>query len=232
MDTSQALRTIQGITVVDQVWNQLRALILHGQFAPGMRLVELELANQTGTSQAAVRDDLQRLERDGLVERRGRVGTFVTSVSADQMREIFVVRSVVESFAIRRTIAHIQAEQLDELALLIEQMRAAGRAGDMVTLVDYDMTFHTCLCQWSGHQTLLRVWNPLYMQVARVVITTHPHYFSDLVEIADTHQPILDALRSGDPDVAAERINEHIMLIWTRFENGSDGTASRSFHGD
>ena len=216
----QTLRTIQGITIVDQVWSQLQSLILHGELAPGARLVELELANQMGTSQAAVREALQRLERDGLVERRGRAGTFVTSVSADEMREVFAVRSVVEAFAIQRTVARIQADQLDELAELIMRMRAAGRAGDITTLVEHDMTFHQCLCYWSGHQTLLRVWQPLYMQVERFVIMTHPQYFANLVEIADTHEPILDALRSSDSEAAAARINEHIMLIWTRFEHG------------
>jgi DNA-binding GntR family transcriptional regulator len=187
-------------------------------------LVELEIANQMGTSQAAVREALQRLERDGLVERRARSGTFVTSISADEMREIFAVRSVVEEFAIRRTVERIRLDQFEELERLIEQMRAAGHEGDMITLVDHDMAFHHCICQWSGHQSLLRVWLPLYMQVERFVVMTHPHYFPDLAAIADTHQPILDALRGGDSEAAAARIHEHIMLIWTRYENGQGDT--------
>jgi DNA-binding GntR family transcriptional regulator len=206
-----ALRSVQGITIVDQVWSQLRSLIVHGQLAPGARLIELDLARQMDTSQAAVREALQRLERDGLVERRARAGTFVTSVSADEMREIFAVRSLVEQFAIRRTIKQIRPDQLGQLTQLIERMREAGRAGDLLSLVDHDMAFHRCICEWSGHQALLRAWQPLYMQVERFVVMTHSRYFADLVDIADTHLPLLEALRGGDAEVAAARIHEHIM---------------------
>jgi DNA-binding GntR family transcriptional regulator len=134
------------------------------------------------------------------------------------MREIFTVRSVVEAAAIRRTAQRIQPAQLDALAVLIAEMRAAGTDGDMMALAESDLAFHQRLLQWSDHRALLRVWLPLHTQVERFVVMTHPHYFPDLVAIADTHLPILDALRAGDSDRAARQIEEHIMLIWTRFE--------------
>lgn len=193
-------------------------MIVQGQFAPGTRLVELDIAARLQTSQAPVREALQRLEADGLVERRGRSGTFVVELSTDEMYEIFTVRSVVEAVAIRRTTQRIQAAQLDELHSLILGMRSAGVRGDMMDLAEFDLAFHQNILQWSEHRALLRVWLPLHTQVERFVVMTHPHYFPDLVAIADTHLPILDALRGGDGEVAAQRIEEHIMLIWTRFE--------------
>jgi DNA-binding GntR family transcriptional regulator len=220
------LQRTPNLSVSDQIWVELRSKILHRQLAPGTRLVELEIAAQMGTSQAPVREALQRLERDGLVERRPRSGTFVTDVSVDEMREIFIVRSVVEELAIRRFIKRCTPAQIEALDRLTERMRGAGRAGDMHTLVDYDMEFHQQIVQWSGHQTLIHAWMPLYMQVERFVVSTHPHHFPNLEAIANTHQPILDALRSADPDAAAACIKEHILLIWPLLDQaGGDANA-------
>jgi len=116
-------------TVVDEIWAQLRRLILQGTLVPGTRLVELDIAAQTGASQGSVREALQRLERDGLVVRWGRNGTFVTEVSPAEMHEIFRIRGVVESCAIRRLARRVRPEQLEELRELVERMREAGRRG-------------------------------------------------------------------------------------------------------
>lgn len=212
------LSRVRVSSLTDQVWSQLRTQILNNQLPPGTRLVELDIASQMGVSQGSTREALQRLERDGLVERGGRSGTFVTAVSVNEMYEIFAVRSMVEQFAIRHTIVGIHSRQLDDLEALIEAMRDAGDAGDIISLVEHDLKFHQQIVQWSHHTTLLRVWLPLYMQVQRFIVSTHPHYFHDLKEIANTHVPLLDALRGGAPDRAAARIEEHIMLIWSRIE--------------
>jgi DNA-binding GntR family transcriptional regulator len=217
----RTLTQVRTASLVDQVWTQLRSLILTGRLGPGTRLVELEIASQMGTSQGSVREALQRLEQDGLVERRGRRGTFVTEVSIDELREIFAVRELLEGFAARTTARSISSAQLSELQALIEQMRVAGRAGNMVGLVDADMAFHRQICLWSARPTLMRAWIPLYTQLQRFIVTTHPHYFSNLEEIADTHQPILDALRDHDPDAAARHIQEHMALIWSRIAASS-----------
>lgn len=217
-----SLEPVEGNSLVDHAWGQLRRRIVSGEFTPGTRLTELDLAVQMGMSQGPVREALQRLEQDGLVERRARSGTFVTSISREEMYEVFSVRSVVESSAILRTVERITPVQLDELSALVERMRDAGRAGDMVMLSDYDRRFHMQICTWSAHPILLRVWIPLFTQVQRFIVTNHPHYFSDLVEIADTHQPILDAISDGTPEVAAERMREHIMLIWSRIAAEGD----------
>jgi DNA-binding GntR family transcriptional regulator len=193
-------------------------MIVAGELRPGTRLTELDIAAQMGMSQGPVREALQRLEQDGLVERRARSGTFVTSISREEMYEIFSVRSVVESFAILRAAPHITAARLSELAQLVDRMRAAGAAGDILTLSDHDLRFHMQICTWSAHPMLLRVWMPLFTQAQRFIVANHPHFFPDLVEVADTHQPILDAISGGTHETAAARMREHIMLIWSRIE--------------
>jgi DNA-binding GntR family transcriptional regulator len=173
--------------------------------------VELEIASETGASQASVREALHLLERDGLVVRRGRGGTFVTEVSDDQMREIFQVRVMVESFAIRHAVASMTCSRIAELQTLVDRMRDAGRQGDAVSLVEHDMAFHERLLLWSDQTTLLRVWALLHGQLERFLVMQDIRSFPDLTEVADSHLPVLEALASGDACLAVDRLEMHMQ---------------------
>jgi DNA-binding GntR family transcriptional regulator len=201
----------RGQTVAGEIWRDLRRRILRGGLPPGTRLVELEIAGETGASQASVREALHLLERDGLVVRRGRCGTFVTEVSDDQMREIFQVRVMVEGFAIRRAVASMTHSRISELGTLVERMREAGRHGDAVSLVEHDMAFHERLLVWADQTTLLRVWALLHGQLERFLVMQDIKSFPDLTEVADSHLPVLEALASGDACLAADRLEMHMQ---------------------
>jgi DNA-binding GntR family transcriptional regulator len=206
-------------SLAQQVESSLRKAIILGELQPGVRLVELDLAKQMGTSQGPVREALHRLEQDGLVVRHSRSATYVTEISMDEMYEISLVRKTVEGLAIRRTAQCITVAQCDELQAIIEQMREAGRVQDIATLVDFDMEFHRRICVWSDSITLLRVWTPLYWQLQRFVVKTHPAAFPDLVDVADNHLPIIETLRDHQSELAAQAIEKHIMLIWSKMES-------------
>ena len=206
-------------SLAQQVELHLRKKIILGQLQPETRLVELEIARQMGTSQGPVREALQRLEQDGLVVRHSRSASYVAPLSMDEMYEISLVRKTVEGLAIRRTAQCITPVQCQELQTLIEEMQQAGKANDMATLVDYDMEFHRRICMWSDSATLLRVWMPLYSQLQRFVVKTHPTAFPDLVEVANNHLPIVETLHNHQPELAAQAIEKHIMLIWSKMES-------------
>lgn len=201
---------IRSKTVVDEVWGQLRRLILQGTLEPGARLIEMEIASRMQTSQSSIREALQRLERDGLVERRPRTGTFVTPLVTGDVNEVLTIRAVVESFAARRAIEFIEPEQLRELEALVERMHLAAREDDTVLFYEHDITFHRNICRWARHPALLRAWIPLSNELLRFLILSPPP--SDLSGVADSHWRIIDALRSRDADLAARSIREHVMV--------------------
>lgn len=203
-------------TVVEEIWDQLRKLILNGTLAPGTRLVEMDIAAQAKASQVSVRGAFQRLERDGLVVRRGRSGTFVADVIPEDMHEIFAVRSVAETAAIRRLVDVIRPSQLKELRGLVEQMRVAARAGNPVILVKHDMEFHQRLYAWADHPTLLALWTLIQAQLERFLIIYDAANYANLTEIADCHLPIIEALQAKDPERAAEEIKQHVERIPSR----------------
>jgi DNA-binding GntR family transcriptional regulator len=199
----------------DQVYAYLRHAIICSELLPGEKLVELEIAAQMGTSQGPVREALQRLEYDGLVERRARSATFVTSIPIDETYELFSIRSQIEGFAARRTAQKITAAQLDELDDLVQKMAAAGKRNEIITLAEYDMQFHQSIVEWADSEILMRVWLPLSSQILRFIVQSHPEEYPNLVEVGTRHQPIVDVLRERDSDGAAQALQKHIMLIWS-----------------
>lgn len=208
------LQTIRPASIADQIYINLRSAILTGKLSPGQRLTELEIAARMGTSQAPVREALQRLENDGLVEKQPRSGTFVTIVSLAEIQELFQIRALVERFAIRRTVKNINPQQIAQLEEMVLAMHRAAMSGNLLLIGETDMGFHRRLCEWSGSNGLLRAWMPLYSQIQRFITQNHPHYFTELDEIARLHGPIIDALRSADADLAEKVIEEHILLTF------------------
>ncbi len=202
-------------SLADQIETSLRQAIIEGELRAGTRLVELEIARQAGTSQAPVREALQRLEQDGLVERKSRSATFVTPIAWDEMHDVFLVRTMVEGLAIRRVAQCITAEQVAQLQRLVAEMAVAGLDNDIKGVVAADMTFHRLILEWSDNHTLVRIWTPLYAQLHRLLVTTHPYMFRSLEEVAEKHQPVVEALIAHDPERAAQAMQEHIMLIWS-----------------
>lgn len=216
-------RTSKLASLPDQVYERLRLGIINGDLAPGEKLVELDIAAQMGTSQGPVREALQRLEHDRLVERRARSATFVSGINADEMYELFSIRSVIEGFAVRRAALKITPEQCDELDELVMTMTGAGSRHELITLAEHDMLFHRRLLEWSGSTGLLSAWNPLANQLERYIVYSHTRLYSDFVEIGKRHQPIVEALRLHDADAAERAVRSHIMLIWSNEGNPVDG---------
>ncbi|RME84875.1 MAG: GntR family transcriptional regulator [Caldilineae bacterium] len=201
-------------SLAQQVADALRDAIIRGELKAGTRLVEMEIAAQMGTSQAPVREALQRLEQDGLVARRSRSATYVTEISMEEMYEITLVRKVVETIAACHTARYITPEQCDELEELVQHMHEVASVESMPMLARYDMAFHSRIVEWSRKDILVRVWTPLKYQVMRFLVAIHPDVFSNLAEVAELHMPIIEAMRKKDPAAAMQAVEDHIMLFW------------------
>jgi len=205
-------------SLATQVYEQLRAAIIRGELAPDAKLVELELAQKMGTSQGTIREALHRLEREGLVERRAHRGTYVTIVSLSEIHECFVIRSTIEGFAARRAISLMTDAHVHHLEQLHAAMGQAAEKSALDELIQHDLEFHRCICDWSNSRLLFNSWMPLYSSIQRFVFQTHPAYFVDLHALADTHLTLIDAFRKRDVEAAVERIQEHVMLIWSMID--------------
>jgi DNA-binding GntR family transcriptional regulator len=193
----------------DQVKDRLLQEILDGRYPPGARIVETRVARELGTSQAPVREALRDLEALGVVETSPFRGARVRRPSADELLEAFEVRSQLESLGARLALERITDDELDELSLYLDEMRRAARAGDPYAEATADASFHGRIVEIAGNATLERVWR-LLEPFSRTYITLGMPG-ADRHRIADLHQPVLDALRSGDSELAVTALHRHYI---------------------
>lgn len=195
------------IVLREQVKEVLLARILDGVYAPGDRLVEIQLAGEFGVSQAPVREALRELETLRFVFSEPFKGTRVRGVSREEVVEIYPVRAALEGLAARLAAVGLRGE-VDPLRDLFEAMLRAAEAGDLREQVALDVAFHRRIVEAAGNRTLLETWASLRIE-ARTLITFLKADI-DLLDLAETHRPVLEALANRDPNRAETSLRRHV----------------------
>jgi DNA-binding GntR family transcriptional regulator len=195
----------------EDAYEALRDAILEGRLAPGERVVEAEIARQMAISRAPIREAIRKLERDGLVEYQSRRGTIVARLSRDDVRDAYHLRAHLEVYAARLAVERVTNEDLDNLAILIDRMRACAAEDDLRGLLAADVAFHAQICHASGSKRVYRLWDSLNPHSWTLFSGLKATY--TLREIADRHCPILDALRERNKNRVESVIRQHILDI-------------------
>ncbi len=180
--------------------------ILGGAYKSGERLIELRIAEEFGTSQAPVREALRDLEATGLVISKPRRGTYVAKVLSEGLREIYAVRGALEEQATRLATVK-QSCDLATLELELQGMRVAAAADDHASLAEHSVKFHRIIVEAAGNRLLTNLWLSLNIET-RTTITLLVDGI-DLMEVADSHRQIIDAIASGDSERASRVAREH-----------------------
>lgn len=191
----------------DAVKDRLLEAILDGRYPPGSRIIETRVAKELGTSQAPVREALRDLEALGVVEIAAFRGARVRQVTKDELLEAYVVRAELEALAVRLALPVLGPAEFARLERRLGEMLQAASIGDTVTEAAADAAFHGELVGLAGNATLLRVWGRLEPYSRTYITMALPG--GDRRKMAELHQPILDALRSGDPSIAETAVREH-----------------------
>jgi len=191
----------------DQIKDVIVERILDGVYGPGDRIVEIRVAEEFGVSQAPVREALRELELLRLVVSEPFRGARVREVSARDLAEIYPVRAALEEVAAHAA-APVFAGNVEPLTVELEGMRAAAGRGDVHDFIAHDVAFHRLIVEASGNDTLQDLWRSLHVDL-RTTITLIKHV-EDLAEAAEAHVPVLEALETGDAELAASVLRRHI----------------------
>lgn len=193
----------------EQILNILRSAIISGEFKPGQPLVESEIATRLGVSRAPVREALQTLSAEALVDTVPYHGTVVKVLNRRDIVELYSLRAVFEIFAIQRIIELNTLNAISTLRVVADDMMTAAQAGDIKLVTEIDRQFHDTLIRLSDHQLLAMSWNNISMRV-RQVMALRNRRFSDLTQIAFNHIAIIDAIDAANEELAIRLIREHI----------------------
>lgn len=193
--------------LTEMAYLSVRKYLLDGSLAEGERLTEESVASRLGISKSPVREALNRLETEGLIVISPRRGAFVRRFSLVETRDLYNVREVLETYAVR--VAEITPRLIDELEQSIERTKEHLRSGDKLRHVDEDMRFHSLLAASSGNSELVGM---LENVQHKSLLSRAKTFHLSAPATPAGHTKILEALRRGERDAAVEALSEHILF--------------------
>jgi DNA-binding GntR family transcriptional regulator len=203
-----SLEPLHGQTLGMQAADAIRRLIATGQLAGGERLIEARIAEQLGISRGSVRDALWLLRGQGLVRDEPRRGSFVAELTAQDVRDIYDLRIAVELAAVRVLVQQPAAESFERLEQAIEAMAAEGR--DAAAAAEADLGFHSAVCAASGNSRLHDVYARHSSELLILLRLDEEKLTHQHGSMTGDHKFLLDALLSGDLDVAEAAFRTHL----------------------
>ncbi|WP_334173943.1 GntR family transcriptional regulator [Pseudoxanthobacter sp.] len=196
----------------DQVYEQIREMIVSGRFAMGTRLVEVQLAKRFGISRAPVREAMRRLVEDGLVDERPRIGATVAEMDAQAVIDLYNVRLSLEATAIR--LATRRRMKTAGLRRQIAAMAEAARRGDPAAVSRHELEFHAEICRESGNALIAQLFHTMEGRLLMAIALDNEGQ-QDAGAIAEEHVPLLAPIEAGDEVLAARLMAAHITSTVT-----------------
>jgi len=189
----------------EAIRDAVRNRIFEGQYVPGSRLVERDLATEFNVSRLPVREALRMLQQEGLVTEPATRGSVVASLDADQVHDLFSVRSALEVLACRLAAERATAEDIERLTDLVARTKDALARGSLAETHALNSEFHDEVTRIAANDFLRTALEPLQGRMHWLF-----RHVRDLPELVEEHEQLLAAIASGDPDRAAAQSAQHI----------------------
>jgi DNA-binding GntR family transcriptional regulator len=217
----------------DKVYEAIRDQIVTCELAPGSQLGVADLSRQLGVSLTPVRDALNRLMAEGLVEDVPRRGYFVARLDPEGISDLLGARRLIELAAVEDGIERIEPEHLDEMRKLAEEMEQLvdreGRYVDYAEFSKRDSQFHLLVVGSAGNRHLVEIYRGLsvHVHIHRTNLVAQAGY-SRGAATAREHRSILEGFQRRDLAAARAAITEHVQAVTREFGSaGLDRAAVR-----
>jgi DNA-binding GntR family transcriptional regulator len=211
--TAEPLSSLDRSTLRERALEALRSAITSGQYRPGDHLGEVELGKHLGVSRGTVREALRHLQQEGLVTAGNRGMLRVSSVSPQEIRELFRVRAALEGLAVAEIIASPRKDAA--VATLREALAHLADDGDFAAKLEADLGFHLVLCRLSGNSMLVDTWRYLEGRIRVTIMNGEAAQNAatagtPTMMSRDRHAPIVDAVERGDAAAAMAVLEQHM----------------------
>jgi DNA-binding GntR family transcriptional regulator len=200
---------VEDRSLSEVVADQIRREIIAGRLTDGTRLLEADLAAQMGTSRAPVRQALQRLAVEGLLESRQRRGFVVRPFSWETIEDLCDLRLLLEPVLFAAAAGRIDGENLALLEDTVARLRSAVMVADWADVVNADRRFHTLVAELSGRTYTAQAY-AILSEPLTVFMEVMRQQHSNTHDWIDDHEALLDRLRAGDGAGAARLIQKHL----------------------
>ena len=199
------------IPLRDQVYDVLRHKILNGEFPPGFKLVEEQLATQLNVSRTPVREAIQRLQVEGLVTDSSQGHARVEEITKGRIEQALDIRALLETYACRHAAHTITREQLDHLHELHAEEIRRLHAGDLEIMSQLNSAIHQEIVAAAGNQVLEHLVKHLSAHVPSYRLFALGDS-DNLQFFVHSHGRIINSLEQGDAEAAVEEMSRHVEM--------------------
>ena len=199
----------------DGVYEKLKEQILHLELPPGASISEIETAEKYNISRTPVRDAFKRLEREGLLEIRAHIGTFVSLIDLNAVSDILYIREVLE-YSVLSDLARIYDKSQDLRIQLILQHQKELLDSDLPidvlsrAFIHSDNEFHTALFDAAGKKNVIKFLYSYNSQYERFRTFINFNGKEDIQKLYNSHVQIWDCIVKKDLDGLKEHLNHHL----------------------
>ena len=194
-------------TLTEAAYEHVRMNILRGRLGVGTIVAERDVADELGVSKTPVRQALQMLRREGLLEVGRRRQLTVRGFSARHRAEVLEIREALEQISVRHAAKEMPIEEIDYLRLLVMRQQRAVQAGRDDEFVDLDEEFHIRLAEGADLPIVAKSIAQLRGFVRIMRLGTNAR---DAQHAVAEHTVILDAIEARDPDAATQALFTHL----------------------
>jgi DNA-binding GntR family transcriptional regulator len=186
----------------------LREQILSGKLVPGQRITETALAAQLEVSRGTLRAALRALAHEGLIQQVAYTKWMLPEFSNSDAWELYTLRGTLEGMAARLVAQHRTPACVVTLEAAFERLVAAVKSKRHARVADADLLLHKTIVEITGHQRLIDQYRLLEQQVRHYIVCSNA-LIMDLNQIVSEHEPIVQAIISGNAEAAETLARDH-----------------------
>ena len=193
-----------------RVFHKIRDDILNGKYRQGDELREATIGEELGVSRTPVREAFRQLELEGLLRMIPNKGTYVTGITQKDVKDIYMIRSLLEGLCARWATEKITAEQMNEMEENVYLSEFHESKGHFDQMAQLDNRFHEILyesCDSKMLEHLLRDFHQYVYRVRKMTLASEKRGKASNHE----HREIMEAIKAGDGDRAEKLANLHMM---------------------
>jgi len=203
-------------TLSKQIYGRIKERFLRGEYLPGSRLLEDELAREYGISLTPVREAMHRFQAEGLVVRKEHSALYVRTFTLEEARNVYEMRMLLEPYAIELATQRFDPAWLDKVEAIEAEQKAGVAVRDFPRVQRTNYYLHVAFAEGSCNPILVemieRLW--VFVPVLRAVAWTHDP--ASVRFVAEEHAEIIAHLRHQRADEAVAASRRHVEGSWER----------------
>ena len=211
-----------------RVFHRLRDDILSGRYDEYEELKEMVIGEEMGVSRTPVREAFRQLELEGLIQIIPNKGAYVTGITEKDVKDIYMIRSLLEGHCARWATEHITQEQMNEMEENVYLAEFHAQKGHLEQLAELDNRFHDIMYEACNSKILEHQLKDFHQYVLRVRKKTLANANRG-PKSNEEHRMIMEAIRDKNADLAQQLAHQHMINAYENMvKNGLHEAYSRN----